>query len=353
MAASLLTITLFLFFFSYSFIDTSQLAVISPDHPSILNLNQLKLLSASQSANLFFILFLILTAIQIKQIFTPKTIKLPYLLLVSLILSFSLPFLSKDIFTYIFSSRILLFYKQNPYLTPPTTFLGQDLWVDLAHNIDRPYLYGPISLFFSSLPSLLFGPNRLIPIFFFTKFINWSFFISAGYLLYKKSPQKATYLWFLNPLLILELLINSHNDIIMITLFIFAYFSKNIFLYILSIASKFFSLIYLPSIFFKTQTILKLNLLLAIFIIYFRGSQLWYYTWAYMLLPFIKLKKRTFALIFMLQFALIQNTYYLFITNHNWASWPFANFIVIGLFLGIIRSEWPKKNILSPSPIHH
>lgn len=347
--------------FSYLYIDFGLTLTLEQTRPILGNFHNF---IAFTSANreilswVFVILILILFLIQI--FFLSKwvdklNIKFLFItaFITTLIFSFSYPFLSSDIFSYIFYSKMVWVYHVNPYVVLPKEFIEEDFWISFVRNIDSTYQYGPIYLFYTLIPMVIFSGSRLIINFFAIKLLNALIFFLSGFLLYKLlNKSKVIFsLWFFNPLLIIELLINSHNELLMISLFFLSlfYLNKKKLLYsavsfIASILIKYISLIALPLFFLKTgkrRAFLKIICLSMVLFLIFRGSQVWYYTWVYMFLPFINLKNRSLILTYIIGLILILN-YTSFLKTNFWGGnplIPFANIIILGLLIIILQIE--------------
>ena len=131
------------------------------------------------------------------------------------ILIFAYPFLSHDLFNYMFDAKILTFYKQNPYLHRATDFpLAQEL--RFMHWTHRTYPYGPTFLPLTLIPSFLgFGK------FSFT-FLFFKIFFATFYLLGVRALNKLNTQWAMffatQPLVLMDGLVNNHNDLIAVSL---------------------------------------------------------------------------------------------------------------------------------------
>lgn len=131
------------------------------------------------------------------------------------ILLFSYPFLSHDLFNYIFDAKIFTFYHQNPYLHKALDY-PTDEWLRFMHWTHRTYPYGAVFLVISFVPSFLsFGKFLLNFLFFKALFIG--FYIAAVYYLNKINKQLAL-LFAVHPFILLEGLVAAHNDIIAVSL---------------------------------------------------------------------------------------------------------------------------------------
>lgn len=134
-----------------------------------------------------------------------------------LILVFSYNAFSYDLFNYIFDAKILTYYGQNPYLHRPTDF-ASDPMLNFMRWTHRLYPYGPSWLILTA-PLSYIGLNFFLPTFFLFKAMIGLTFLGSVYLIYKISnvlfPKNAifnTVFFALNPLILIEGLVSSHND---------------------------------------------------------------------------------------------------------------------------------------------
>ncbi len=171
-------------------------------------------------------------------------------LLIGGILIFSYPFLSHDFFNYLFDAKIVTLYFKNPYFYKALDF-PSDPWLRFMHWTHRTYPYGPVFLLITLIPSFLsFG--KLILSFFLFK-ITWSiFYILSVYLLYKLNKKWAM-IFAVHPLIIIEGLVNAHNDLIGICLAVIGIYylakNKNIFGRLLLVMSAGIKYITFPLVF--------------------------------------------------------------------------------------------------------
>jgi len=323
---------------SYQWIDPALFLMLKTAHPTLIpqfiNGNSHLLQSFP-----FFILISIWTFAQIWLLFHPKTITRKTALIIFLITLLAImayPFLSHDIFTYIFSGKMAWCYHTNPYATLPQAFFQKDLWIGFTHWIDVKYAYGPVMLLKDVFPFVILGCHKFISLFYLFKLINGLLFLATGYLLWlknKRSPLVLSY-WFLNPLLILEILINNHNDILMIFLFVLSvYFfetKKNKIvgglLALASVLTKQVSLIFLPALLLHGKTrisFIKISLAALFLFLGFRTiSMPWYYTWVFLAIPFFQFKKRSWTILFLFNLYWLLNTYWNFLNSGLWGeSW--------------------------------
>ena len=127
----------------------------------------------------------------------------------------SYPFLSHDLFNYLFDARILTHYGLNPYTHTALDF-QKDLWTRFMHWTHRTYPYGPTFLPLTLIPSYL-GWGKFSITFFLYKLMNGILYFLAIYLLNKKD-KKAAMIFATHPLIIIEGLVNGHNDLIAVSI---------------------------------------------------------------------------------------------------------------------------------------
>lgn len=127
----------------------------------------------------------------------------------------SYPFLSHDLFNYLFDARILTHYGKNPYMFTALDFQG-DLWTRFMHWTHRTYPYGPTFLPLTLIPSFL-GWGKFSLTFVLYKLMNGIFYFLAVYLLNKKNKREAMF-FATHPLIIIEGLVNAHNDMMAVSI---------------------------------------------------------------------------------------------------------------------------------------
>ena len=211
--------------------------------------------SASESAGkvngyIFLGLILIYTFIYLiiikeeKNIFNGKTKKvLLYIVLISLIFMLMLPALSSDIYYYIGDSWVLSKYHENPYYTSVSDLQLKGANDEILNNTgywkDTTSVYGPLyNMIAAVLVTLSFG-NITIGLFVF-KIASFIVHIINCYLIYKITKKsKYALIYGLNPLILLELLSNVHNDIYLILFILLSIY------YLIREKKVFFSIIFL------------------------------------------------------------------------------------------------------------
>lgn len=189
---------------------------------------------------LMFFFYVLFIRLALNNKVNKKTIWI-FIFLTAGILTFSYNAFSYDLFNYIFDAKIFTFYHQNPYAHKALDYMG-DPMLSFMHWTHRTYPYGP-SWIGLTIPLSFIGLNFFLPTFFMFKglaavcYVGISYFIVE--ILKKVSPKdelSGLVLFALNPLVIIESLISSHNDIAMMLFSIAA-------VYFLLVNKKSFSLI--------------------------------------------------------------------------------------------------------------
>ncbi len=130
------------------------------------------------------------------------------------------PITATDVFEYVFHSRILVHYGQNPLTVPPAVFKG-DPFLKTVNWAQHPSPYGPLWVLLT-VPGSLLGGNDLLLNLLMMRGLTVLFYVAcvvviAG-ILRNKDPQQqvgGTLLFAWNPLILFEAPGNGHNGIIM------------------------------------------------------------------------------------------------------------------------------------------
>lgn len=265
-------------------------------------------------------------------------------LLIGLITIFSYPFLSHDFFNYMFDARILTVYGKNPYFFKALDF-PDDPWVRFMHWTHRTYPYGPIFLLITIIPSVLsFGKFFLS--FFLFKF-TWFIFYFLTVIFLKKIDKKDGLIFATHPLVIIEGLINNHNDLIALSLAVIGIYllvkNKNFtsrLFFIFSAGIKYLTLplIFLPRLSSnhrRLNLIFGFSILFILYLSFFGEIQPWYFLIFFAFLPYFKNLISRFSLFF---FGLLLS-YYPYIRFGGWDSLEKLTIkhwiIVIAFFINI------------------
>lgn len=142
------------------------------------------------------------------------------LILNILILVFAYPYLSADLFNYMFDAKIILNYHANPYTHKPLDF-PSDEWLRFMRWVHRFSPYGPLWLGASLIPAALGFGKFILNLLTFKVFIS-IFHLINSYLIFKilgkTKPDYqllATAFYALNPLFLIEGVANAHNDVVL------------------------------------------------------------------------------------------------------------------------------------------
>lgn len=214
-------------------------------------------------------------------------------IIIGLIFLFSYPFLSHDFFNYMFDAKIATFYYKNPYFYKALDF-PHDQWLRFMHWTHRTYPYGPTFILITLVPSFLsFGKFVMSFILFKATFII--FYVLAVFIL-KKMNKRWAIIFATSPLIIVEGMINNHNDLIGVCLAItgiyFLFKKKSLkasLFFLLSIGIKFITVPLLFALRSYTKWYLSALLLLCGILIYlsFKSEiQPWYFLNLFIFLPF-------------------------------------------------------------------
>ncbi len=168
------------------------------------------------SANAYTLLILMLTLVSVSIVRWYKGPVVPLLVFVGLVCGIlSYPALSHDLFNYIFDARIITHYHANPYLHSALDFPA-DPMLRFMHWVHRSYPYGPTYLLISLVPSIL-GMGVFSLTFLLFKTMHVVLFVISGYMLHKMD-SRAGLIFISSPLIIVEGLINTHNDFVALAL---------------------------------------------------------------------------------------------------------------------------------------
>lgn len=246
---------------------------------------------------------------------------LPLAILTFLVLLFSYPAFSHDIFNYIFDAKVIWTYKQNPWKKAPFEFFG-DPMLRFMRWVHRPSVYPPgwVGL---SLPVVIFAFDKFILQLFLMKSLIALFHLGTAFLIFRilseVTPKKqllGTVFFAFSPVVIIENLISGHNDIAMsffallsIYLFLKKKWTFSFLSLLFSIGVKYVTAVFLPFWFlgyFLIKKRGKINfslafrilawvslLIFAIFVFKFE-FQPWYLMWV---IPFAALAIRDKVLV--------------------------------------------------------
>lgn len=140
---------------------------------------------------------------------------------VYVLLCYSPPVLSRDLYEYAIRGRTLSVYGLNPYLHAPSE-IRQDVFFPFLFWKDTHEVYGPLWTWIGAFNAMLF-PGSLKMTTFVHKLSLFVFLSMGVWVFYRiciqlglQRPELTTLAWATNPLLILMTLVDGHNDIAMV-----------------------------------------------------------------------------------------------------------------------------------------
>lgn len=129
----------------------------------------------------------------------------------------SFPALSYDIFNYVATAKVTYFYGENPYIVMPIDIPNEPM-LSYTRAANKLALYGPVWIVLSVFPYLLGRGDVLATVFSFKLFAGM-FYAAVCYMIYRKTKRWDQTLFFAaNPLVVIEVLVNGHNDVAMMAL---------------------------------------------------------------------------------------------------------------------------------------
>ena len=140
-----------------------------------------------------------------------------FLGILTLILFFVFPLGASDIFVYIFQARTFALHHLNPYFNVYGQIPGDFFYQFLKNNVwaNYPSPYGPFFLLSAGGLALILSTNFLGSLLLFKAAAAILNFTVAG-LIFKTFGKRAFWLYAFNPFILWEIVVNGHNDILMI-----------------------------------------------------------------------------------------------------------------------------------------
>ncbi|MEI6690943.1 MAG: hypothetical protein WCL07_04315 [bacterium] len=289
------------FAYSYGFVDFNLTLSNNPLIVKVIGWGQHLVFFDRPSSTLFYCLLLIITwGLYLVTIWKSK--KWAYWKYGTLALLFGLayPMLTHDIFNYLFHARIVVNYHANPHLLAPQVFVG-DPWLRFMHWVHSPSAYGPVFTATMLVPYLV-GMTKLTTSLLAYKLLACASYLLAIYLvgeIAKRNklidPNKARLLVALNPIILTEWLINAHNEVLMVTLMLLAWWMvgenklwRGWSAIALSAGLKYAAILVAPALLLWKFVgerwalwIAVLSLVITPFVYHFDFQyQIWYITWA-------------------------------------------------------------------------
>jgi hypothetical protein len=229
-----------------------------------------------------------------------RNYKFYWILGIGLLGIFSYPMFSYDLFNYIFNAKMALIYQANPHIRTAIEF-SFDPMLRFMQNVHTPAPYGYGWTALSLIPGLAWFSGKFILVFWAMKAFIAVFWLGQLWLfkklVAKLFPAESWRFWLfaLNPLVLVETLINGHNDVVMMFLALLAFwywlnFAKvKVFIGLLLSASiKYATIILLPLFLLQGRNLNKIDIpslsaALLFGVMFTRPDQLhsWYLLWGF------------------------------------------------------------------------
>lgn len=204
--------------FSYGFKDPNLELTLSPVIKTLIQpLYYLVYYERSWAAIIFFLFVLFLFGIYLFLLKNPPK-KIAWIIVVGgIILSFSYPALTHDLFNYITTAKVTFTYHENPYVVMPIE-IPNEPYLAFTRAANKVALYGPVWIAITAIPHFL-GNNNIWQTIVMFKLVTLFFYFVYAYTVFRITKSiKNTIFFALNPLVVIETLVCGHNDIVMMTL---------------------------------------------------------------------------------------------------------------------------------------
>ena len=315
---------------SFGFVDPNMVLSTNPLYSVVhAPLAQLVYHYRPWMSGLFFVLLCLLLVCYIyvlkhaDSVFFAKKKIVPILLLSSVLLLFSYPAFSYDLFNYMTTAKVAFTWHENPYLVMPVE-IPNEPYLAFTRAANKVALYGPVWILITAIPHF-FGSGSIWGTIIAFKALNVILYGIFAFLIYKVTKSWKNVLFFVfNPLVLIEVLISGHNDIYMMlfaVLGLLFWEQKKVLgriaaccLFLASFFIKGATVILVPVLFIKNIT--RERILIAAYgllaIVFFIGAPLreelypWYAVWLITIASFMDMKKYAHLLWFtvVLSFAL-------------------------------------------------
>jgi hypothetical protein len=271
--------------------------------------------------------------------------------------------MTHDIYNYLFHARAVITHHVDPHQVPPQDFVG-DEWLRFMHWVHSPSAYGYGFTAYMIIPYVL-GAGKLTFSLYIYKLMSLGWYLLAIWLIGKiaartksLSPVLAQLLFAGNPLIIMEWLVNAHNENMMVTLMLLSWYLVGQGRYITGVValvystlSKYAAVLIAPGLVLmriigeRWALILTSLILLGVPFLYHYNSQyqIWYITWA---LPFVILTGRRYLIAATIGYALGGLlTYVPYIATGFWMLTPATRslYFAVPSFAGLLISLGMRK----------
>lgn len=284
-------------------------------------------------------------------------------LLILGIFTLAYPMLSYDVFNYMFHGKILWFYHQNPHIHAPLEYTG-DLWLRFMRWVHTPSAYGPVFTVIES-PAYILGFGKFVPVLYLMKITMTAFFAWCIYLVGKISTTlgmsksnvvSSQLLLAFNPFLLMDVVVNGHNDAVMMAFFLLALFysllskpSGSFLALLASIGTKFMTALTVPIYFIrnhKARILFSFIALILPVLFSIHRFQPWYLVWA--LIPAILVNIK-FVKYWVILASLAGLIFYIpYIATGFWlnSSWFVAMIVYIPIMVAALLSLAMKRFLM-------
>ena len=170
----------------------------------------------------FLLYWQILRLVKQKKLTSQAVWRLIFLTII--ILFFSYPAFSYDLFNYLATARVTFLHRENPYLIMPIEIPNEPM-LEFMHAANKTALYGPVWILLTALPHFA-GMGHLFLTIFTFKFLMALFYLVLLWLIWQLSNKNPWALAFfgLNPLVTIQTLVDGHNDVVMMALVLLAFY---------------------------------------------------------------------------------------------------------------------------------
>ncbi len=230
-------ISLLFVIFSYGFVDAGLKSTVA----SFVFSNRWV------AGSLFFIFLTIYFGLYFWLLKNTKHFSWKLLIITSLILSFSYSMVSYDVFNYMTTAKVAFTHGENPYIIMPIDIPNEpNLAFTRAAN--KVALYGPTWILMTAIPHAFSMGNAWMSMVSFKLFaVLWLWVMT--YVLWRATKSVRSVIFFaLNPLVLIEIAVSGHNDIVMMTFMMLALMAPRFrwILFVLSASIKGATLALLP-----------------------------------------------------------------------------------------------------------
>lgn len=124
---------------------------------------------------------------------------------------------SYDIFNYITTAKVAFTHHENPYIVMPIE-IPNEPYLAFTRAANKVALYGPVWIGLTALPHTVGGGDIWRTIVAFKAF-NTLIYLLFAYFIYRVTKSKKNVILFaFNPLILIEVLVSGHNDVVMMIL---------------------------------------------------------------------------------------------------------------------------------------